>query len=351
MKSKPCTIRDVARKAGVSESTVSRVLNGKDTAIAISAQTRKCVMAAAKDLGYRPHPGARVLRGNSTGLIGIIVREVNDPFFAELIDVITGQAQRRDYGIILGYAKNDPAQALTLTNVLDLRLCDGLLLLGDLSETEQRDDLPKQLSRHAKLVMVCRGSGALLGSLPSVGVDNHEGGRVVMSYLESLGHRRIGLISAGRAGDFHERLLAYEQYRIEQRDVIPQGYIQIDDNSHEGGYRAMLRELSLSQPPTAIWCADDTMAVGAMAAAKDRGYDVPGDISIVGFDDTKIAAYLRPALTTVRQPLGEIGRKAVELLLKVVSGAVIGENEGRLLVKPQLIVRNSCMPPKPDTGQ
>lgn len=346
MRPKPCTIRDVAWKAGVSESTVSRVLNGSDTVIAISAATRRCVLEAARGLDYRPHPGARFLRGKSTGLIGLIVREVNDPFFAELIDVITGQAQRNGYGIILGYAKNDPAEALTLTQVLDPRLCDGLLLLGDLSESEQSGELPRQLRYQANLVMVCRGSGVLLGSLPSVGVDNHEGGRAVMRYLGNLGHTRIGLISAGRAGDFHERLLAYEHYMIDQHGVVPQEYIQFDENSYEGGYRAMVQQLSLAEPPSAIWCADDTLAVGAMAAAKDRGYTVPEDISIVGFDDTKIAAVLRPALTTVRQPLNEIGRRAVELLLDAATGESDGEKEMHVLVEPEIIVRDSCMPPK-----
>jgi LacI family transcriptional regulator, repressor for deo operon, udp, cdd, tsx, nupC, and nupG len=330
----------------VSESTVSRVLNGDDTVIAISEQTRQSVLEAARELDYRPHPGARFLRGRGTGLIGLIVREANDPFFAELINVIAVQAQGRGYGVILGYAHNDPAKALTLTHVLDPRLCDGLLLLGDLGEPRQSDELAKRLRRQDHMVMVSRGGGALLGTLPSIGVDNHAGGRLVMNYLTELGHRRIAFVSAKRAGDFHERLLAYERHMHDCCGGAPAAYVQIDENSHEGGYQAMRRALSLPEPPTAVWCADDTMAVGAYAAAQDQGYAVPEDLSIVGFDDTRVAAYLRPALTTVRQPLEEIGRRAVELLLAKVAAKAQGIETTRIFVEPQLVVRDSCKPPR-----
>lgn len=330
----------------MSESTVSRVLNSDDTVIAISEQTRQSVLEAAKELDYRPHPGARFLRGRGTGLIGLIVREANDPFFAELINVIARQAQGRGYGVLLGYANNDPAKALTLTQVLDPRLCDGLLLLGDLNEPGQSDELTKHLRRQDHMVMVSRGGGALLGTLPSVGIDNDAGGRLAMNYLSELGHRRIGFISAPRAGDFHERLLAYERHMNDCCGGVPAAYVQVDENSHEGGYQAMRRALSLPEPPTAVWCADDTMAVGAYAAAQDHGYAVPEDLSIVGFDDTRVAAYLRPALTTVRQPLEEIGCQAVELLLAKAAGKAQVAERTRMFVEPQLVVRDSCKPPR-----
>lgn len=340
----------MAKRAGVSESTVSRVLNDEVTVIAISEQTRRIVQEAARELNYRPHPGARFLRGRRSGLIGLIVREANDPFFAELINVIAGQAQGCSYGVILGYANNDPAKALTLSHVLDPRLCDGLLLLGDLSELEPSDELAKQLQQHAHMVMVSRGAGSLLGALPSVGVDNDAGARLVMEYLVRLGHRRIGFISAPRSGDFHERVSAYKRHMNACCGGMPASYLQVDDNSHEGGYRAMRRQLAQPVPPTAVWCADDTMAVGAYAAAQDLGYAIPEDVSIVGFDDTKVAAYLRPALTTVRQPLEEIGRKAVELLLAKTAGGVQPGEQTRIFIQPQLIVRDSCRPLRSTAG-
>ncbi len=330
----------------MSESTVSRVLNGGDTVIAISEQTRQSVLAAARELDYRPHPGARFLRGTGTGLIGLIVREANDPFFAELINVVAGEAQGRGYGVILGYANNDPAKALTLTDVLDPRLCDGLLLLGDLDESGQSDELAQHLQRQNHVVMVSRGGGALLGTLPSVGVDNQAGGRLVLDYLAGLGHRQIGFIYASRAGDFFERLKAYERHMEDCYGAVPPGYVQMDENSHAGGYQAMRRALTLPTPPTAVWCADDTMAVGAYAAAYDLKIDVPGQVSIAGFDDTKMAAYLRPALTTVRQPLEEIGRQAVDLMLAQVAGKGQSDDHTHVFVEPQLVIRDSCRPPQ-----
>lgn len=330
----------------MSESTVSRVLNGGDTVISISEQTRQNVLTAARELDYRPHPGARFLRGTGTGLIGLIVREANDPFFAELINVVAGEAQGKGFGVILGYANNDPAKALTLTDVLDPRLCDGLLLLGDIDEPGQSDELAQDLRRQDHMVMVSRGAGALLGSLPSVGVDNEEGGRLILDHLAGLGHTRIGFVSASRAGDFEERLKAYERYMDGCCGGVPAGYVQIDENSYAGGYQAMQRALALPEPPTAVWCADDTIAVGAYAAAHDLGCAVPEHVSIAGYDDTKVAAYLRPALTTVRQPLEEIGRQAVDLLLaKPAPRAQDGEHT-RIFVKPELIVRDSCRPPQ-----
>lgn len=330
----------------MSESTVSRVLNGDDTAIAISEGTRQNVLEAAKELDYRPHPGARFLRGRRTGLVGLIAREANDPFFAEMINIIVSQLQGRAYNVILGYANNDPARAVTLTYVLDPRLCDGLLLLGDLSEFGQDDELARQLHRHNHMVMVSRGAGALLGTLPSVGIDNNRGAGMVLDYLAQLGHRNIAFVSANRAGDFYERRMAYERHMNEHSGGVPDSYIQVDENSHEGGYQAMHRLLSLSMPPTAVWCADDTMAVGACAAARDLGLTVPVDVSIVGFDDIRVAAYLRPALTTVRQPLEEIGRQAVDLLLSPAAAKSPGAEPMRIFLEPQLVIRDSCRPPR-----
>ena len=330
----------------MSESTVSRVLNSDDTVIAISEGTRQSVLEAARELDYRPHPGARFLRGRRSGLVGLIAREANDPFFAEMINIIAGQLQSRAYNVILGYANNDPARAVTLTHVLDPRLCDGLLLLGDLSELGQDDELARQLRRHNRMVMVSRGAGVLLGTLPSVGIDNARGAALVLEYLAQLGHRRIGFVSANRAGDFYERRMAYERHMNEYSGEVPASYIQVDENSHEGGYQAMHRILSLPMPPTAVWCADDTMAVGACAAARDLGITVPADVSIVGFDDIRVTAYLRPALTTVRQPLEELGRQAVDLLLSPAAAKGPGAEPARIFLEPQLVIRDSCCPPR-----
>jgi DNA-binding LacI/PurR family transcriptional regulator len=345
MSNKPITIRDVALQAGVSESTVSRVLSGVETPIPISEETRERVLQAAKELSYRPHPFARALRGKSTNLLGLIVREIDDPFFAQLIEVIGNVAKEEGYDLMLGYAKSDPEEALALSEILDLRHSDGLFLLGDLKESPEDHTFLAKMGENRRMVSVCRGSQELVGNTPSVGVDNRKGAFLALDYLAQLGHHRIAHINADRVGDLWERMEVYCEFMQDRFTESRQEYVQLDENSYEGGYRATQRLLSLPHPPTAIFATDDTMAIGALSAASDMGRLVPRDVSVIGFDDVKIAAYLRPALTTVRQPIEKIGEKAVELLLEMIREGSTPDPLPRLLIEPELVVRDSCAEP------
>lgn len=347
MGSNSVTIRDVAVKAGVSQSTVSRVLNDLETQIPISQETRKRVLRIAEELGYRPHPGARALSGSGTGLLGLITREINDPFFAELIEVVSNVAKEKGYDLVLGNAKSDPENALALRDrMLDPRYCDGLLLCGDLRESPEDHTFLDKMSRDHRLVSVSRGSQHLVHNTPSLGIDNRKGAFLALDYMAQLGHRRIACLDVGRVGDLWERLETYREFMRERFGGAPNEYIQLAENSYRGGYNAARSLLSLAAPPTAIFAMDDTMAIGALAAAVDMGWSVPGDLSIVGFDDLEIGAYIRPALTTVRQPMEELGRKAVELLLMMTEGEAPSEPGPRLLLEPRLIIRDSCAPPR-----
>jgi len=343
--SKSVTIRDVAEQAGVSESTVSRVLSGTKTAVSISQETRQRVLAAAEDLNYEPHPLARALRGKGTHLLGVIVREIDDPFFAQLTKAIGNAAKEEGYDLVLAYAKSDPDEALALSETLDLRHSDGLLLLGDLKESPEDHTFLAKMAKGHRVVSVCRGSKQLVRSTPSVGVDNRKGAFLALNYLAQLGHRRIACVNAGRVGDFRERVEAYCEFMSDRLGESYQEYIQLDENSYEGGYRATERLLSLPSPPSAIFAMDDTMAIGALSAASDMGQVVSKDVSIIGFDDIEIAAYLRPALTTVRQPIENIGKKAVELVLDMIEGKSIPNPLPQLLMEPKLVIRDSCGPP------
>lgn len=350
MSGKAVTIRDVARQAGVSESTVSRVLSEAETAVSISQETRQRVLAAAEALSYQPHPFARALRGKGTNLLGLIVREIDDPFFAQLIEVIGNAAREQGYDLVLGYARSDPAEAVALGEILDLRQSDGLLLLGDLKESPEDHTFLLKMAQARCMVSVCRGSEELAGNTPSVAVDNRKGALMALNYLAHLGHRRIAHINAGRVGDLRERLEAYRQFMRERFAEPPAEYVQVNENSYEGGYKATKRLLLLADPPTAIFATDDTMAIGALSAAADVGRAVPRDLSIVGFDDAKVAAYLRPALTTVRQPIEEIGRQAVDLLVEMIKEGRAPDPLPRILIEPELIVRQSCAPPADAVG-
>lgn len=343
---KPPTIRDVALLAGVAESTVSRVLTGAETSIPISDDTRQRVQHAAGELGYRAHPGARALRGKGTGLLGVIVREFDDAFFSRLVDAFVNAARDAGYDLMLGSAKGDPEQAVALSETLNMRYCDGLLLLGDLRETPEDHSFLNTFSGQAPLILVCRGSGPLVGDMPSVTMDSRLGANSVLEYLAELGHRRIAFIGSARLGDLHERGEAYTAFMAERVGGVPKGYLELVENGLEGGYQAMTRLLALPEPPTALFAADDAMAIGAMKAAAERGVAVPADLSIVGFDDIKLAAYLHPALTTVHQPYEEIACQAVALLVEMIRHRAIPQPAPHIRIPPELVKRESCAPPK-----
>jgi len=340
------TIRDVAQLAGVAESTVSRVLTGAETSIVISDDTRQRVLQAASELAYRAHPGARALRGKGTHLIGIIVREFDDPFFSQLIDALDNVAHDEGYDLVLGSAKGDPERAVALSEILDVRYCDGLLLLGDLRETPEDHSFLNTLSRQVPVISVCRGNRQLVGNTPSVTMDNRLGARLVLDYLAGLGHRDIAFIGSGRLGDLSERGEAYDEFMVERCGEVPFGYFQHVENSLEGGYQAMTRLLALSRPPTAAFAADDIMAIGALKAAATHGLMVPRDLSIAGFDDIKVAGYLHPSLTTVHQPHEGMARKTIELLLEMIRERAISQPPPHLTIEPTLIQRDSCASPR-----
>ncbi len=345
MSRRPVTIRDVAIRAGVSESTVSRVLSDVETVIAISDETRERVQRAARELRYRPHPYARALRGKAVNLLGVIAREIDDPFFAELISAIGTAAKEKGYDLALAYARSDPEQALALTETLEARHSDGLLLLGDLRESPEDRSFLMRLASDRQVVSVCRGRYHLVESTPAVGIDNRRGVLLALEYLAQLGHRRIAHISTGRVGDFYERAEAYREFMRARFGGEQPGYLQFEENTCEGGYRATGVLLALTPPPSAILVADDTMAIGALAAAYDAGVRVPHALSVIGFDDIKIAAHVRPALTTVRQPIEEIGRRAVEMLIEMIETGAAPDPPPQIVLAPELVVRGSCAPP------
>lgn len=341
------TIRDVAQLAGVSVSTVSRILTGAETAISISEETRTKVLQAAKDLSYRPHPGARLLRGKGANLLGLILREIDDLFFAQVVQVISQAAQEKGWEIVLGYARNDPNEALRLSELmLDLRYCDGLFLLGDLHESPEDRSFLIQMNRNMPLVQLCRGNNKLVGNIPSVNVDNVKGANIALNYLMELGHSHIAFIGSERLGDLYERQEAYINFMQNHFGGVPAGFLQQAENSLEGGYQAMSRLLSLKNPPTAVFASDDMMATGALRATYVHQMPVPQDISLIGFDDIKLASYLTPPLTTIRQSTDLLGKKAVQLIISLTDGSFSIGKPQHIIIEPELVIRSSCSIPR-----
>lgn len=336
---KSVTAQDIAELAKVSKSTVSRVLSGAGVGM-ISEGTRERVRAATAQLGYSPDPIARALRGKPTHLIGLIVREIDDPFFARFISIISLQARELGYQLVLGNAHSDPSEALEVTSVFETRHCDGIIILGDLRGDEA--GMARIQEDNQAVVALCAGS--VKSSVPTINCDNRLGIRLLMTHLHDLGHRRFAFIDGGWLGDIQERKKAFLQYLPEHDLTLPPSWIQADTNDPSGGARAALRLLEAPERPTAIIASDDIMAIGVLKAIFEQGLRVPEDLSVVGFDDIEMARYVSPPLTTVRQPIDEMSRHALDLLFELVQ-----RHTPRLpviAVPPELVVRGSTGKPK-----
>lgn len=327
-------MRDIARATGLSQSTVSRVLNGTPTVVPIAETTRERVIATARELEYRPNPLARGLRGASTMLLGVIVREITDPFFAGAIEAVTVEAARRGYNVVLGGAHARADEAIALWGVLEARHCDAILLLGDMR------DQPRLIADLAgsRVPVVALWHGSPTTDVASVSVDNRAGIRAVLDHLSGLGHRRIAFIGGRQLGDIKEREEAFVEYMAQMPEPIHYGYVQHGPNELAGGVSAFHRLLKLPEPPTAVVASTDVLATGALRAAYERGLDVPAEISITGFDDIPTAAFTIPSLTTVSMPVREMVQTAVRIVLDPPEEAAQGPPP---VLQPSLVVRES----------
>lgn len=331
------TMKDVARAAGVSQSTVSRILNDAPVRIPVSDETRERVRSIAAELGYRPHPFARALRGAPTMLLGAIVRDVTDPFFATAIEALSTEARTRGYSVVLGHAARRADEALALTAVLEARQCDAIILLGDFrDEPVLVNDL-----RDAPLSTVAVWHGSELHGFPTVSVDNEAGIRAALTHLSALGHRRIAFVGGESLGDIRERQAGFERYHRDLGIRLPRNYVQHVENTACGGEAAFEALFAGRNPPTAIVTATDVLAIGVVFAAQSRGMTVPAALSVVGFDDIPLAAATFPGLTTVRMPVAEMVTVAIDI---AIGGAPAGDGEGRPVFAPELVLRRSTGP-------
>ncbi|HEX2702012.1 MAG TPA: LacI family DNA-binding transcriptional regulator, partial [Solirubrobacteraceae bacterium] len=206
----PPTLKDIAAAAGVAQSTVSRVLNDAPVRIEVTEATRRRVRTVAAELGYQPHPFARALRGAPTMLLGAVVRDIADPFFAGALDALSIEAAKCGYSVLLGHARAARDEAVALTAVLKARHCDAMVLLGDLGDDPRfLEDLRKI---HVRVVALWHGAAPQAEGFASVGVDNRFGVRAAVAHLAALGHRRIAFVGPDAHGDIRERQATYEKY-------------------------------------------------------------------------------------------------------------------------------------------
>jgi DNA-binding LacI/PurR family transcriptional regulator len=330
------TMMDVARATGVSQSTVSRVLSGATTTIPIAPETRERVLRAARSLGYRPNPLARGLRGARTGLLGVIVREITDPFFASAVEAVSIEAAQRGLNVVLGHAHGRADEALALWGVLEARHCDAILLLGDM-----RDQLQLIEDLHdTRVPVVALWHGSRAAGLPTVTVDNRAGIDLVLDHVRGLGHRRIGFIGGRRLGDIREREEAFRTHVTSHGLDIPDELVVSAANEFDGGAAALDALLARPNPPTAVVAATDVLAVGALRRAWDRGLVVPRDLTVTGFDDIPFASVSMPSLTTLRMPVRAMVAEAMGMAIDVpaTDGSAIVPHS---ILRPELVIRGS----------
>ena len=337
-------MRDIAAAAEVSQSTVSRVLSGARTRVPIAPETRERVIQAARRLGYRPNPLARGLRGASTNLLGAVVRDFSDPFFAGAIEALVLESMAHGYNVVLGHVHGSLDQATPLTAVLETRHTDAIVLLGDMQEQPQvLEDL-----RNSSVPVVALWQGTSPLEFPTADTDDRAGIWAGLGHLKSLGHRRIAFVDAELPGEYRVREDAYVDFMHDRFGGVPSGYLERCRNTLAGGDSALRRLLDLPEPPTAVATSTDLVAVGVLHAAHSLGATVPDRLSVVGFDDILIASHTVPALTTVRMPISEIVNHAVALAIALARDPDASREPRLEVFKPALIVRDSTAPPPSD---
>jgi LacI family transcriptional regulator len=329
------TITEVSRRARVSNSTVSRVLNGT---VPVSEEIRLRVLAAVEELGYRPNAFARGLVTNRSGGLGVAVNDVASPYFGTLIRGVEAEAEAAGMHLLVSSGHAEAAKELAALEFLADRRSDALVAhIEALSDEE----LLGFMQRETPLIVVGR---RLAGREDRcVYLDNEAGGAMAARHLLEHGHTRIAHIS-GPLGfpDSRARLRGYR--RALELAGIPydENLVTEGDFLEAGGYRAMRQLLARKVPMTAVFTANDQMAAGVFKALREAGLGIPDDISVVGYDDVLLARYLYPSLTTIRQPLEEMGRAATRAALALLAGE---ETEVSNRFEPQLVSRESVRKP------
>jgi len=333
------TIKDVAKKAGVTIGTVSRVLNNKKW---VSEECRKKVQATIKEMHYKPQAHARRLRQKHSKVWGILAphhtKLIRSPFFADILGGIEEAAAEHGYRLLI-HPLNETARAqLSYRSLLGDGSTDGMFVMNawstDVSIRELAD-------ANVPFVLV---NGKITGGddFPYVGVDNRGGVRKALEHLIEMGHERIAMIN-GRMTTTNalERYQAYQEMLSEKKIELVSDWVAEGNYEENGGYEAAKKVFQGVRKPSALLCASDLMAMGAMRALKDMGLHVPDNVSVVGFDNMEEARYHEPSLTTVSFSGHEMGMLAAEKMMQMVDGEALTKNVS--ILQAELIVRDSTL--------
>ena len=336
------TLRDIAERAHVSITTVSKVITGKASEIRISPETQERVLTVAEEMGYKPNPFARSLRTKKSRIFGVVVAEMKDPYFGVIVGGIEQASSARGYFPLISSLENHLGEEKACVEVHRANRAAGILFAGAALQLEE--ETLHQLAED-RLPVVFIGKSVEAFSIPCVTVDNVKGAFLATEHLIKLGHRQIGLImgpdeivESGQRREGYKRALEAYGLPYDERWVEQETQLVSDPGS---GYFAMMRLLEREPPPTALCTFDDWYAFGAIRAAVEKGLAVPRDLAVVGFDNIVAAAYYNPPLTTVEQPMLEMGKIAADMLMDAIEGT-LEETRASVILDPKLIVRESC---------
>jgi LacI family transcriptional regulator len=333
------TIADVARAAGVSKSTVSRVLNGNTDYV--RSDTLERVAHTIAEMGYRPNAVARSLVSKRTHTAGLLISDVGNPFYSEVIRGVEDIALAHGYDVFLCNTSYDLARGMTFVRSLADKQVDGVLIMS----SSMSDELVLELAKHQVPVVVLDWQlSAVEGIVGAIAVDFTKGISAAAAHLVDLGHRRLAHVS----GPLHLRTSGLRRdpflAALAERGIDPAQVIVVEGNLRiDGGRRALAELLAIPNRPTAVFAANDLMAIGIAWAARDHGLRVPEDLSVIGLDDIQLAAELTPPLTTVALPRYELGSLAMGMLLDLLEGSHVPQAEPicQSQVETHLVVRQS----------
>jgi DNA-binding LacI/PurR family transcriptional regulator len=327
----PVSIYDIAKIAGVSPSTVSRALEDHPR---IGVKTRKRIQELAREMEYVPSTVARSLAANKTWTIGMVLATISDPFMGRVVEGVEQVAIEAGFNVFISTSQNDSQRETAVIEVLQQRRVDGIIVIA----SHLSDQYPRFFER-SKVPIVVINEQRPERTMHFVTVDDVHGARLAVEHLLALGHRRIGYIGiTNRPASNQYRLQGYQE-ALAAAGIVPDPALVITCNAiedHAECGEASLEPL-LDVGATAIFCYNDTSAIGLLTACYKHGLAVPGDLSVIGFDDIDMASYTFPPLTTIRQPRFDLGQRAMRMMLALLDGQ---EPENQVL-PGKLVVRQT----------
>jgi LacI family transcriptional regulator len=328
------TINDVARLANVSKASVSYVINNKP---GVSEATRKKILDVMAELNYRPNPIARGLAGQSMGMIGMAIPDISDMFYARIIRGVEKEVNTHDFILNLCTTHGHHTREKDIVDLLSSGRVDGLLLMTYFLEETQLQELS---AKGLPFVLINCPPSQYENPYSSILIDHYRGAVIGTEYLIKCGHKDIAFIHGSSISKDNEQRFegfkdTLKQYGLE----LNPDYVGYGDYKKEGGYEAALKLLELPKRPTAVFAANDQMALGVLDACRDKGVGVPEDLSVLGFDDIEASQYVKPSLTTLRQPTEAMGAAAVQLLFAMLDGKQ--KSPKTMALQPKLKIRQS----------